>query len=314
MVFMGSRNPGIANINVPHFLDTLNSIDNEDDSSVISLSSIVLPQSQPRRYFDQEKWNKLKESIKEYGILQPLLVRPLEAEIYELVAGERRYRAAYEAGLDEVPVIIRELDRNKAYQFSLIENLQREDLNPVEETESILELLCLELDITSKEVISIIDQVLNAKKRNLDLTENIFSQFEKIEFILSTTSKLTAESFRTARLPLLNLPKEILEILRQGKIEYTKARAVARVKDEKKRKYLLKKVIAENLSLSQIKERIANLKAGHVKDKGTKSDYTAMYSQRLKDVYTKVKKIKSWSDPQKQQEFESLLSKLENLL
>ncbi len=314
MVFMGSRNPGIANINVPHFLDTLNSIDNEDDSSVISLSSIVLPQSQPRRYFDQEKLNKLKESIKEYGILQPLLVRPLEAEIYELVAGERRYRAAYEAGLDQVPVIIRELDRNKAYQFSLIENLQREDLNPVEETESILELLCLELDITSKEVISIIDQVLNAKKRNLDLTENIFSQFEKIEFILSTTSKLTAESFRTARLPLLNLPKEILEILRQGKIEYTKARAVARVKDEKKRKYLLKKVIAENLSLSQIKERIANLKAGHVKDKGTKSDYTAMYSQRLKDVYTKVKKIKSWSDPQKQQEFESLLSKLENLL
>lgn len=314
MVFMGSRNPGVANINVPHFLDVLNSVDNEDDSSVISLSCIVLPQSQPRRYFDQEKLDKLKESIKEHGILQPLLVRPLEAEIYELVAGERRYRAAYEAGLDEVPVIIRELDRNKAYQFSLIENLQREDLNPVEETESILELLCLELDITSKEVISIIDQVLNAKKRNLDLTENNFSQFEKIEFILSTTSKLTAESFRTARLPLLNLPQEILEVLRQGKIEYTKARAVARVKDEKKRKSLLKKVIAENLSLSQIKERIAKLKTGHVKDKGIKGDYTAMYSQRLKDVYTKVKKIKSWSDLQKQQEFESLLSKLENLL
>jgi ParB family transcriptional regulator, chromosome partitioning protein len=317
MVFMAAknRNPGVTSINVPDILDSLNSGRQEvDNNTVLSTESIVLPESQPRRYFDPQKLEQLKNSIEEHGILEPLLVRSLENGSYELVAGERRYRAAKAAGLEKVPVVIRELDEKKAYQLALVENLQREDLNPIEETEGILELLSLELDVPKKEVISFIDQALNAKKRELELTENVFSQFQKIESILAATSSLTVESFRTARLPLLNLPEDVLEVLREGKIEYTKARAIARIKDDKQRKSLLKIAIDQDLSLSQIKEKIAKLKTAEAKGKGGSVDKTATYPQRLKDIYTKAKKLKSWDDPEKQQEFEVLLEKMEKLL
>lgn len=102
-------------------------------------------------------------SVRQYGVLEPLLVRPLHDGEFELVAGERRLRAAKEAGLTEVPVISRELDNKEALQVSLIENLQREDLNPVEETEPILNLLAIELDVTADEVVSILNQAHNAK-------------------------------------------------------------------------------------------------------------------------------------------------------
>jgi ParB family transcriptional regulator, chromosome partitioning protein len=317
MVFMAAnnKNPGVPNIHVPDILDSLNSRgQGAEDSTCLSLDKISFPESQPRRYFDPQKLEQLKNSIKEHGILEPLLVRPLENGSYELVAGERRYRAAKEAGLEEVPVVIRELDDKKAYQLALVENLQREDLNPIEETEGILELLSLELDTPKKEVISLIDQALNTKKRGLEFTENVFSKFEKIESVLATTSKLTVESFRTARLPLLNLPEEILEFLRQGRIEYTKARAIARIKDGKQRQSLLEVAIAEDLSLSQIKEKIAKLKTTETKGKGGNADKAATYPQRLKDIYTKAKKVKSWDDPEKQQEFELLLEKMEKML
>jgi ParB family chromosome partitioning protein len=316
MVFMATnnKNPGVTSINVPDILDSLNSRgQGADDSTLLSLDKILLPESQPRRYFDPQKLEQLKKSIKEHGILEPLLVRPVDSGGYELVAGERRYRAAKEAGFEEVPVVIRELDDKKAYQLALVENLQREDLNPLEETEGILELLSLELDAPKKEVISFIDQALNTKKRGLEFTENVFSKFEKIEFILATTSKLTVESFRTARLPLLNLPSDVLQVLRQGKIEYTKARAIARIKDDKQRKKLLNESIEQNLSLTQIKDRVGKLKTNQSKEKGSSPDKNVAYPQRLKDIYTKAKKIKSWDDPEKAEKLEELLEKLENL-
>jgi ParB family transcriptional regulator, chromosome partitioning protein len=106
----------------------------------ISLRSIKT-REQPRHYFDPEKLEQLVQSIAQHGILEPLLVRPLETNQYELVAGERRYRAALKLGLSEVPVVIRQLNDEEATQLALIENLQREDLNPIEETEGILQLL-----------------------------------------------------------------------------------------------------------------------------------------------------------------------------
>lgn len=309
-----NKNPGVASINIPDILDSLNSRgQGADDSTLLSLDKIVLPESQPRRYFDPQRLEQLEKSIKEHGILEPLLVRPLDSGAYELVAGERRYRAAKSAGFEEVPVVIRELDDKKAYQLALVENLQREDLNPIEETEGILELLSLELDAPKKEVISFIDQALNTKKRGLGFTENVFSKFEKIELILATTSKLTVESFRTARLPLLNLPSDVLQFLRQGKIEYTKARAIARIKDDKQRKKLLNESIEQNLSLTQIKDRVDKLKTNQSKGKGSSPDKNVAYPQRLKDIYTKAKKIKSWDDPEKAEKLEELLEKLENL-
>lgn len=121
----------------------------------ISIDAIQLPQSQPRRYFDTEKISQLALSIQEHGILEPLLVRP-QGEAYELVAGERRFRAAKMVGLEEVPVVIREFDDQEALQISLVENLIREDLNPIEVTEGILQLLSLRLKQSTNDVVSLL--------------------------------------------------------------------------------------------------------------------------------------------------------------
>ncbi|WP_414573706.1 ParB/RepB/Spo0J family partition protein [Nostoc sp. CCY 9925] len=122
--------------------------------TVVFIGRIQLPNKQPRRYFNPEKFAQLIQSVKEHGILEPLLVRPLDNENYELVAGERRLKAASVVGLNEVPVVSLDLDDQQALQVALIENLQREELNPVEETEAILELLLLSLQMSANEVIS----------------------------------------------------------------------------------------------------------------------------------------------------------------
>ena len=109
--------------------------DNEENNGTVSLkiSEIEPNRSQPRKEFDEEALNELAESISKHGLLQPILVRPLTLGGYEIVAGERRYRASRMAGLTEVPVIIRELSESETMELALIENLQREDLSPLEE-------------------------------------------------------------------------------------------------------------------------------------------------------------------------------------
>ncbi|RJF75197.1 ParB/RepB/Spo0J family partition protein [Deinococcus cavernae] len=105
---------------------------------------------QPRREFDDLKLNQLARSISEQGVLQPLLVRPA-GDLYEIVAGERRWRAARMANLTEVPVVVRTLSDHQARQVALIENLQREDLNTVDEVDAKLELVALALQVTPAE-------------------------------------------------------------------------------------------------------------------------------------------------------------------
>jgi ParB family chromosome partitioning protein len=133
-----------------------------------------------------------------------------------------------------------------------MENLQREDLNPVEETEAILDLLSLKLNISTNEVGSILNRANHARNRHQELEENVSLQFQTIESVLSGLGKFSAESFRTSRLPLLNLPTDILQALREGKIEFTKARAIAQIKNEEQRKTLLKLTVSKNLSLREI--------------------------------------------------------------
>jgi ParB family chromosome partitioning protein len=287
-------------------VEDLLSMDVESPTATVNIDKIRLPAQQPRRYFDPEKLSQLVQSVKEHGILQPLLVRAVGGE-YELVAGERRLRAAKEAGLTEVPIITKELSDIQTLQIALLENLQREDLNPVEETEGILELLSIELDVNSGEVISILNQVANAKKRGLELTENVSRQLEIIESVLSGVGRFSAESFRTSRLPLLNLPDDVLEVLRQGKIEYTKARAIAKVKDEGERRELLDKVINENLSLSEIKQLVKELTPGKTTPKET---LNAKYSE----IGKRLKNAQVWEDVKKTKKLEKLLSDLEQLL
>ena len=109
--------------------------------STVRLSEIEPNLSQPRKEFDEEALNELADSIAAHGVLQPLLVRPLKNGMYQIVAGERRWRAARIAGLSEVPALIRELSDEETDQVALIENLQREDLNAVETAEGYRRLM-----------------------------------------------------------------------------------------------------------------------------------------------------------------------------
>lgn len=284
-------------------------MDVESPTTTISIDKIRLPAKQARRYFDVEKLNHLAQSIQEHGILQPLLVRPFSGVSgeYELVAGERRLRAAQIIGLKEVPIISKDLSDIQRSQITLLENLQREDLSPLEETEGILELLGIQLDVAPSDIISILNQAANNKRRNLELTENVFRQIETIEKVFSTIGKFSAESFRTSRLPLLNLPGDLLDVLRQGKLEYTKARVIAQVKDEGKRNELINKAISDNLSLNEIKQLLKISKSAETTIEETlRTRYTGI-AKRLKN--TKV-----WEDVKKTKKLEKLLKDLEELL
>lgn len=280
----------------------------QDDSDIttatIPLNKIVVSKHQPRRYFDPQAMESLIESIKENGVLQPILVRPLNNK-YEIVAGERRYRAALEIGLNDIPAISKEMTDIEASQYALTENLQREDLNPVEETESILQLLALKCNIDTEEVISLLNQRANAKR---GFTDNVVrnDQIKIIDAVFQSIGRLSTESFRTHRLPLLKLPSDILEALRQGQIEYTKAKAIAKVKEETQRQELLKDTIENRLSLSQIKEKIAALK--------TPSDDSSPKNQ-LQNLTRRLNQSKLWEKDKKTwKKVEGLLQKINSLL
>jgi ParB family transcriptional regulator, chromosome partitioning protein len=280
--------------------------DTKAAATLVLIKEIHLPPQQPRRYFDPDALIELTNSIKEHGILQPLLVRPMTSGGYELVAGERRYRAASESGLAEVPAVIRELSNSDALSLALIENLQREDLNPVEETEGILQLLSLHLEITVEKVISLLYRLNNESKEKV--TRNVTGKetVERVEKLFDSIGTMSWSSFVRNRLPLLKLPQDIREALQSGKIAYTKATVIARIKDEQPRNSLLLETIKNNLSLSQIKERSEELQP----NSGKPSDPLPL---RLKTAYKQINKSKVWSDPKKRQKLEKLLNQLEAL-
>ena len=327
---------------------------NADSSQTIALDQISLPPNQPRRYFDSEALKQLTESIKQHGILQPILVRPLEGEKHELVAGERRYRAALSIGLKEVPVVIRELDDNAAFQFALIENLLREDLNPVEETEGILQLLALKLGRSVDEIPPLLrrlqherkeaasssnnvigkqksasdnadqDNVVKDESENLDVSNNVIVKDESdeqqgsfpvnpdlkiVEEVFLGLGLMTWESFANNRLPLLNLPEDILDALREGTLEYTKARAIAQIQKLDERVEFLEQAIAQNWSLSEIRQRISDKKAAASTENTESNDY----KERFTAATTKLRKSRIWSDPKKRKQIEKLLAQLETL-
>jgi ParB family transcriptional regulator, chromosome partitioning protein len=330
----------------PGWLSSDEADSEKSSESLVKLSDIRLPSQQPRHYFDPQALKQLTDSISQHGILQPLLVRPLEKGGYELVAGERRYRAATEIGLTEVPVVVKELADEAAWQLALIENLQREDLNPVEETEGILQLLAKKLEMPVEEISPLLHRLQKAQKdKALKTANNVIvkqeaddsessnnvigkrkkqknspinnvtsdrddassSELVLIEAVFRDLGLMTWESFVNNRLPLLNLPQDITEALRQGKIAYTKAKAIAQIKDENQRAALLKDAIAQQLSLSQIKEKIGSLQF-------LPQSKVPEIPERLKVAYQKIKKTRIWEDPKKCKQIETLLAKLETLL
>ncbi|NJR15235.1 MAG: ParB/RepB/Spo0J family partition protein [Calothrix sp. CSU_2_0] len=271
----------------------------------IAIAKIQLPPSQPRRYFDPQKLEELSHSIKELGILEPLLVRPVTGGNYELVAGERRYKAAQLAGLTEVPVVIREMDDVTTSKVQIVENLQREDLNPIEETEGILNLLALRLEISVEETVKLLQKMDNEAKGKITRNVTGSSQALLVEELFDALGRMKWDSFVRNRLPLLNLPKDILALLRDGKIEYTKARAIAQVKQTSERQDILSEAINNSLSLEEIKALVKKYQRTY-SPPPLKSEY--------KELSKKLGTSKIWENPKKQKTLEKLLNQIKQLL
>ena len=286
---------------------TIRGVDNltDESSTFVLLEDLRLPQWQPRRYFDEAAMQELVASVEQHGILQPILVRPLAGDGYEIVAGERRYRAAQEARLRDVPVIVRSMSDAEALQYALLENLQRQDLNPVEETEGILQLLALHLDKPRYEVTSVLYRMNNETAKKGKDNVVITPEFEVVQGVFERLGRMTWEAFTRNRLPLLKLPTEVLEALQRGRIEYTKAKAIAQVKDEASRAALLEEAIAQSLSLSQIRERVKAVQP---------TTEPPPLASRIETISKLVKKQKLWDDPKKRRKLETLLAKIEELI
>lgn len=273
-------------------------------SKTLRLEQICPCQFQPRNYFNEVAMEELAASIKEHGILQPLLVRPIPGNQYELVAGERRYKAAQAVGLTVVPVTVREMSDPEVLQYALVENLQREDLNPVEETEGILQLLEMRLQKDRDWIISLLNYMANGKR---GLTDGAVRNREQklIEDVFSTIGRLSPESFRTHRLPLLKLPPELFEALRYGRIQWTKAKEIAKIESESERLALLEQAIAQCLSLRQIQQII--------REKKTPRD-SAQQQREVEGLLQQFTQFKAWENPDKRYKMESLLTELKQLI
>ncbi len=192
-------------------------IENEPFDTELKITEVEPNKNQPRREFDKEKLESLAESIKEHGIIQPLVVVKNTAGTYTIVAGERRWRAAKLAGLKKVPAVIKEYSPEEIAQIALIENLQREDLNPIEEALGYQ---------------SLIDEY--------NMTQ------ENISKNIGKSRSAVANSLR-----LLSLDDEAKDLLKQGLITSGHARALLSLSDKAKRKVLSSRIIAENLNVRQ---------------------------------------------------------------
>lgn len=277
----------------------------------VPIDQIVLPANQPRHYFDEQAMQELTTSVRQHGILQPLLVRAIENNRYELVAGERRYRAAKSANMEDIPVIVKELSEDDAIEIAILENLQRQDLNPIEETEAILDLISKRLNQPRKAIISLLNK---ASHTDLKSADNVIrtTEWKTIESVFAAIGRFTPESFRSNRLPLLKLPNDILKELRAGSIQYTKAREAAKIQDPKRRKSLLRKIVSNDMSLREIREHVKDAKTTPVKaEQKAEAIQSDLFIRRIANIQSKAKQSKVWSNKSRMKKIESLLNELE---
>jgi ParB family transcriptional regulator, chromosome partitioning protein len=249
----------------------------------------ILVEDRIRQYLDQQKVQELANSIHEFGFRGTLWVRRKQQQYY-LVAGGRRYAACQLAGVKAVSVDVIEVSDTQAIMLELAENFQRQDLNPLEETVGILNLLESTLKITQDQIVSLFQkqqrrtkdpgsQESKENENNVILKHEqseglpfMLSQVEAaadradllnddqrwaiVEMVFKMVGKLTPDSFRTNRLPLLKLPDAIQVVIANGSLEYSKARAIAKVQDEELRAALLNQAIVTGWSLSEIKAQV----------------------------------------------------------
>ena len=203
--------------------------DRKTSNQKISISSIVPNKNQPRKMFEKNVLEELTNSIKERGIIQPLIVRKSEDQDnkFELIAGERRWQAAQSAGLHEVPVIIIEADNLKSLEFAIIENVQRKDLNPIEEAESYKNLI-----------------------------ENFGYDQDKVAKFIGKSRSHISNSLR-----LLNLPQKLVEMIRNEKISQGHAKILIGLENA----LIIGEKIVKKLSVRQTENLVRLLKNGFSK-------------------------------------------------
>ena len=182
----------------------------------LAIDEVVPNPDQPRKTFDDDELDELADSIRQNGIIQPIIVREKDGA-YQIVAGERRYQAARRAGLDRVPVVVREVADGELLQIALIENLQRSDLNPLEEAQGYRDLIA----------------------------QHSFTQ-EDLGKVLSKSRSAISNAMR-----LLDLPEDVQDLVRDGLLSAGHARAILSVEGDEDRSALARKVVKDGLSVRQ---------------------------------------------------------------
>lgn len=205
-----------------------NSFESKGPVTKLALKDIQARRDQPRKDFDMNALQLLADSVREHGVIQPILVREIEFEPgkYEIVAGERRFRAAEMAGIDEIPVSVMTGDDLEVAKVALIENVQRKDLNPVEEAMA-YRMLIDKFGLTQ-------DQVASQAGKNRSTVANL--------------------------LRLLDLPEEILDMLRDGRLSAGHARALLTVEDEEKQIAMAHRITEKELSVREAEKLAASAK------------------------------------------------------
>ncbi len=214
----------------------------------ISIFSIIPNQNQPRKFFEKESLNELTNSIKERGIIQPLIVRKSEDQDgkFELIAGERRWQAAQSAGLHEVRVVIVEADNLKSLELAIIENVQRKDLNPIEEAESYKNLI-----------------------------DNFGYDQEKVSKFIGKSRSHISNSMR-----LLLLPEKIIDMIRENKISQGHAKILVGLENAL---FLAEKIVKKKLSVRQAENLVSLFKKRPYKNKKSKDANTIATENDLSD-------------------------------
>ena len=202
------------------FLD--NASPEEEKVEPIKLSEIEPNREQPRKKFDDEGLQQLADSIREHGLIQPLVVRPRKSGGYQLIAGERRWRASRMAGLSEVPVIVMDIDDQKAMELALIENLQREDLNAMEEAQGYQELM-----------------------------DNYHMTQAEVSKSMGKSRSAVANTLR-----LLHLPEKVQEYVKSGELSSGHARALLALEEEGKMIEAAARAIREGLSVRDMERYV----------------------------------------------------------
>ncbi len=227
--------------------------DDKKDTTLLSINVIKPNKEQPRRVFDDTKLEQLSMSIKQYGVLQPIIVnKDKEGDTYTIIAGERRYRASRLAGLKELPVIIKNYTESEILEIALIENIQREDLNPIEEANCYKKL---------------IDEFMfNA--------EDISTKVNKSKGTITNT------------LSLLKLCEPVQELILFGKLKVTHAKALINVADVNLQYNLAEKAIEEDLSVTELEKVIQDSKKEQktTKNEIVKNDYTIILNNIENDL------------------------------